>query len=280
MNTVLTIAGSDSGGGAGIQADIKTMSAHGIYAMSAITALTAQNTMGVTDIMEVTPEFLGKELDAIFTDIYPDAVKLGMLSDVHLMQVTTAKLREYKAKHVVIDPVMVATSGSRLMKEDAIQFMKDELFPLAEIITPNIPEAECLTKMTISGEQDMVDAGIALYLQVKERKQYLSGEPVNTDIFNEQETAILVKGGHRINDANDILVIKDRVITIRAERIDNVNTHGTGCTLSSAIACNLAMEKTIEEAVRSAKEYLTGAIRSGLNLGKGPGPLNHMWQDR
>lgn len=255
MKTALTIAGSDSSGGAGIQADLKTMTAHGVYAMSAITALTAQNTTGVYGIMEVTPEFLANQIDCIFTDIYPDAVKIGMLSSGEIMKTVADKLRQYGAKHVVLDPVMVATSGSKLMREEAAEVMVKELFPLAEVITPNIPETEVLTGMEIKTAEDMEKAAAKLY--------ELCG------------CAVLCKGGHRINDANDLLYADGKAKWIKGRRIDNPNTHGTGCTLSSAIASNLALGEDLESAVRKAKEYLSQALADGMDLGKGSGPLNH-----
>lgn len=257
MKTAVTIAGSDSGGGAGIQADIKTMTALGVYAMSAVAALTAQNTTGVYGILEVPPAFLEKQLDCIFTDIRPDAVKIGMLSSGELMRAVAGKLREYRAGHVVLDPVMVSTSGSRLMKEDAALVMKEELFPLAEVITPNIPEAEALTGMQIRGKQDMERAAGLLHETYR--------------------CAVLLKGGHAVNDANDLLYQDQKAVWVEGRRIDNPNTHGTGCTLSSAIASYLAMECSLEESVKKAKEYLSGALESGLDLGKGSGPLNHMY---
>lgn len=255
MRTALTIAGSDSSGGAGIQADIKTMTMHGVYAMSAVAALTAQNTTGVYGIMEVTPEFLANQLDCVFSDIYPDAVKIGMLSSGEIMKTVAEKLRQYKAKHVVLDPVMVATSGSRLMKEDAAQVMQRELFPLAEVITPNIPETEVLTDMEIRSAEDMEHAAKLLYESC--------------------HCAVLCKGGHRVNDANDLLYWNDTATWIEGQRIDNPNTHGTGCTLSSAIASNLALGFELEEAVRRAKVYLSGALAARLDLGKGSGPMDH-----
>ena len=257
MKTAVTIAGSDSSGGAGIQADIKTMTALGVYAMSAVAALTAQNTTGVYGILEVSPAFLENQLDCIFTDIRPDAIKIGMLSSGELMKITAEKLREYKAKHVVLDPVMVSTSGSRLMKEDAALIMKENLFPLAEIITPNIPEAEALTGMQIRGKQDMEEAAEFLHETYR--------------------CAVLLKGGHAVNAANDLLYQDRKAVWLEGRRIDNPNTHGTGCTLSSAIASYLALEYSLEEAVRKAKEYLSGALAAGLDLGKGSGPLNHMY---
>ncbi len=255
MKTALTIAGSDSSGGAGIQADIKTMTVHGVYAMSAITALTAQNTTGVYGIMEVSPEFLAQQLDCIFTDIVPDAVKIGMISSKELIRTVAKKLKEYKAVHVVVDPVMVATSGSRLMKEEAARTIQEELFPLAELITPNIPEAEILTGKNIQSDRDMEEAAAEL------QKQW--GCPV------------LCKGGHRIQDANDLLYLQGRALWIPGEKIANPNTHGTGCTLSSAIASNLALGIPLQEAVYRAKRYLTRALEAQLNLGKGSGPVNH-----
>lgn len=255
MRTALTIAGSDCSGGAGIQADIKTMTAHGVYAMSAVAALTAQNTTGVYGIMEVSPEFLAEQLDCIFTDIYPDAVKIGMLSSGGIMKVTAQKLRQYGAKHIVLDPVMVATSGSRLMQEEAVRIMQEELFPLAELITPNIPEAEVLTGRTIESAEDMELAAQMLHERF--------------------HCVVLCKGGHRINDANDLLYQDREARWIEGRRIDNPNTHGTGCTLSSAIASNLAMGYGLEEAVRRAKVYLSGALAARLDLGKGSGPMNH-----
>lgn len=260
VRTALTIAGSDASGGAGIQADIKTMTVHGVYAMSAITALTAQNTTGVYGIEEVSPDFLGNQLDCIFTDIYPDAIKIGMLSSADLIRVTARKLQRYQAGHVVLDPVMVSTSGARLIQEDAMQVMIEELFPLAELITPNIPETEVLTGQKITSEADMEQAAKALY--------------------GRYHCAVLCKGGHRTLDANDYFCGAEGALWIRGERIENPNTHGTGCTLSSAIASNLAMGYGLLEAVKRAKEYLTGALSAQLSLGRGPGPLDHAWKGK
>ena len=257
MRTALSIAGSDSSGGAGIQADMKTMSAHGVYAMTAITALTAQNTTGVTGIFEVTPEFLSDQLDAVFTDIFPDAVKIGMVSSAALIRVIAQKLTAYQARHIVVDPVMVATSGSKLIQDEAIDTLKHELLPLAELVTPNIPEAEILSGMEIRCPQDMEQAARA--------------------ISETYHCAVLLKGGHDLNDANDLLY-KDAASTwFHGKRIDNPNTHGTGCTLSSAIASNLACGMDLEDAVRSAKAYISGALAAMLNLGKGRGPMNHLF---
>ena len=255
MRTALTIAGSDSSGGAGIQADIKTMMANGVFAMSAITALTAQNTTGVEAILNATPEFLGQELDCIFTDIYPDAVKIGMVSDKDLICMIAAKLKQYDAKNVVVDPVMVATSGARLISEDAIETLKAELFPLAKILTPNIPETEELTGMKITSAADM---------EVAAKK-----------ISETYHCAVLCKGGHKLNDANDLLWSEGKGRWFSGKRIDNPNTHGTGCTLSSAIASNLAKGFDLETSVERAKDYISGALAAMLDLGKGSGPMDH-----
>lgn len=255
MRTALTIAGSDSSGGAGIQADIKTMMANGVYAMSAITALTAQNTTGVTGIMEVTPEFLAAQLDAVFTDIYPDAVKIGMVSSGGLIRTIAEKLKEYRAKHIVVDPVMVATSGSKLISDEAIAVLKEELFPLAAVLTPNIPEAEVLSGMSVTSKEDMIKAAEA--------------------ISETYHCAVLCKGGHQLNDANDLLYRDGAYQWFCGKRINNPNTHGTGCTLSSAIASNLAKGYELDTAVERAKDYISGALGAMLDLGKGSGPMNH-----
>lgn len=262
MYTALTIAGSDSGGGAGIQADLKTMTVHGVYGMSAVTALTAQNTTGVYGIEAVSPAFLQKQLECIFTDIRPDAVKIGMLYSKALMEVTAHMLHRYHAAHVVLDPVMISTSGHHLIEADAAAYLAEILFPLAELITPNLPEAEALSGRRITSAQEMEQAA--------------------ESIAEQSHTAVLIKGGHRTDCADDFLYIHGadhaEKIWLRNPRIKNPNTHGTGCTLSSAIAANLAKSFTLEQAVRNAKQYLTGAIAANLNLGSGSGPLNHMYQ--
>ena len=256
MKTALTIAGSDSSGGAGIQADIKTMISNGVYAMSAVTALTAQNTTGVTAIMEVTPEFLAEELDNIFTDIYPDAVKIGMVSSGALLHVIAEKLQEYKARNIVVDPVMIATSGARLISEEAVEVLKNSLLPMAALVTPNIPEAEVLSGRKIVTSEDMIKAAA------------LIGETYHC--------AVLCKGGHQLNDANDLLYEKGCApVWFHGKRIDNPNTHGTGCTLSSAIASNLAKGRDLKTSVEKAKAYISGALAAMLDLGKGSGPMNH-----
>lgn len=255
MKTALSIAGSDSSGGAGIQADIKTMLANGVYAMTAITALTAQNTTGVRAALEASPEFLAQQMDAVFEDIFPDAVKLGMVSSSELIEVIGERLRHYGAKHIVVDPVMVATSGASLMRDGAVLTLCRELLPLAEVVTPNIPEAEVLAALPIHSREDMLRAA--------------------EEIHRSYGCAVLLKGGHSQENADDLLWTGDGPQWFPGERIHNPNTHGTGCTLSSAIAANLAKGLPLEEAVRRAKEYVSGALAAGLNLGNGSGPLHH-----
>ena len=257
MKTALTIAGSDSSGGAGIQADLKATTMNGVFAMSAITALTAQNTTGVTDILESTPSFLANQLDAVFTDIFPDAVKIGMVSSADLITVIADKLTRYGARHIVVDPVMVATSGSKLLRDDAIGALTEKLLPLAEVLTPNIPEAEILADMKIESPADMEAAARA--------------------ISEKYGCAVLCKGGHDLNDANDLLWKDGHARWFKGRRIDNPNTHGTGCTLSSAIASNLAKGYELDEAVERAKAYISGALGAMLDLGRGRGPMNHMF---
>lgn len=258
MYKVLTIAGSDCSGGAGIQADIKTITAHKMYAMSAITALTAQNTTGVYGVMEVKPDFLANQLDCIFTDIFPDAVKIGMVSNSNLIEVIVEKLKEYKAENIVVDPVMVSTSGYKLLCDEARNILIEKLLPLGTVITPNIPEAEVLCGFKINDKDDMVSAA-------KKIAQKLSG-------------AVLVKGGHLVNDAVDYLYENGIGHWYETERINNPNTHGTGCTLSSAIACNLASGNVLDISILNAKDYLVGALRSNLDIGQGSGPLNHVFK--
>ena len=255
MKTALTIAGSDCSGGAGIQADLKTMTMNGVYAMSAITALTAQNTTGVRAIQESTPDFLKQQLDAIFEDIYPDAVKIGMVASSELIHVIADRLRHYEAKYIVVDPVMVATSGSALMKNDAVQTLIEELLPISTLVTPNIPEAQVLSGLSIETKEDMIIAA--------------------KHIGDNYHCAVLLKGGHSINDANDLLYANGELHWFEGKRIDNPNTHGTGCTLSSAIASNLAKGYTLAESVQRAKDYISGALAAMLDLGQGSGPMNH-----
>ena len=259
MKTALTIAGSDSSGGAGIQADLKTMTLNGVFAMSAVTALTAQNTTGVTDILEATPAFLEAELDAVFTDIFPDAVKIGMVSSGELITVIARKLRQYGARHIVVDPVMVATSGAKLLRPDAMEALA-RLLPMAEVLTPNIPEAEILSGLSITDATGM--------------------ETAAKSISERYGCAVLCKGGHQINDADDLLWRHGVGKWFRGKRINNPNTHGTGCTLSSAIASNLAKGYGLDEAVERAKAYISGALAAMLDLGHGSGPMNHAFELR
>ena len=255
MKCVLTIAGSDSSGGAGIQADLKTMTCLGVYGMSAITALTAQNTTGVRDVLEATPEFVAEQLDCIFEDIRPQAVKIGMVSSAPIIRAIGAKLRQYGAENIVVDPVMVSTSGSALMQDSALTALMEELFPLAEVITPNIPEAERLCGFAIEDEDAMLRAAEAI-------GSTLTG-------------GVLVKGGHRSEDADDLLWRQGQAHWYRASRVDNPNNHGSGCTLSSAIASFLALGDDLPRAVGRAKAYITACMEAGLDLGAGSGPLKH-----
>lgn len=255
MKTALSIAGSDSSGGAGIQADIKTMTMNGVYAMSAITSLTAQNTVGVRAIADSTPSFLQDQLDAVFEDIFPDSVKIGMVSSSALIDVIADRLKFYKAKNIVVDPVMVATSGSALIKTEAIKTLCEKLLPLATVVTPNIPEAEILSDIKIKNTEDMIKAA--------------------TSIEKKYGCSVLLKGGHNVNDANDLLCEKGVLLWFTGKRIDNPNTHGTGCTLSSAIASNLAKGFDLAESVQKAKDYISEALAAGLDLGKGAGPMQH-----
>lgn len=257
IKKVLTIAGSDSSGGAGIQADIKTITAHKLYAMSAITALTAQNTTGVYGIMDATPEFVANQLDCIFTDIRPDAVKIGMVSNSAIIEVIAEKLKEYKAENIVVDPVMVATSGSKLLNDDACETLITKLLPLGTVITPNIPEAEVLCGFEIKNKDDMIKAAEKISETIK--------------------CGILIKGGHLVSTVTDLLYENGKITWFSTERIDNPNTHGTGCTLSSAIASNLAKGYPLDISIQNAKNYLTGALRTMLDLGKGSGPLEHTY---
>ncbi|WP_138269491.1 bifunctional hydroxymethylpyrimidine kinase/phosphomethylpyrimidine kinase [Anaerofustis stercorihominis] len=257
MKKVLTIAGSDSSGGAGIQADIKTITAHKLYAMSAITALTAQNTTGVYGVLDADADFVKNQIDCIFTDIRPDAVKIGMVSNSDIINAIADKLIEYKAENIVVDPVMVATSGSKLISDEAKDTLINRLLPLGTIITPNIPEAEVLSGMSIKSDEDMIKAA--------------------KEISKNIDSAILIKGGHYDKNANDLLYDNGEIFWFKGDRVDTNNTHGTGCTLSSAIACNLAMGYSKEESIKNAKDYITGALKAGLDLGRGSGPLNHMY---
>lgn len=264
LASVLTIAGSDSSGGAGIQADIKTIQAHGLFATSAITAITAQNTTGVRSVQEITPALVDDQINAVFEDIRPDAVKIGMVSSPEIVHVIARALRRHNATNVVVDPVMVATSGSALIKSDAIHALEQELFPLAQVITPNLAEAQTLANVPIQCAADMEQAATTIAASV-------AGEG----------PAVLVKGGHQLPQqsscaANDVLRLPTgQLIWLQGTRINNPNTHGTGCTLSSAIACGLAKGMSVEDACRAAKRYIEGALAAQLDLGAGSGPLHH-----
>ena len=255
MRTALSIAGSDSSGGAGIQADLKTMTMNGVFAMTAITALTAQNTTGVRSILESTPEFLADQIDSVFEDIRPDSVKIGMVASKELIKVIAEKLSFYKAENIVVDPVMVATSGAKLLQDDAIEYLVKYLLPLATVVTPNIPEAEILSGMEIKNKDDMMTAA--------------------KKIGEDYDCSVLLKGGHNINDANDLLYSEGNLHWFEGKRIDNPNTHGTGCTLTSAISANLAKGYDLPSSVKRAKDYISGALNAMLDLGKGSGPMAH-----
>lgn len=255
MKKILTIAGSDCSGGAGIQADIKTITAHKMYAMSVITSLTAQNTTGVYGIIDTPADFTAKQIDCVFSDIRPDAVKIGMLSSAENIIAVAEKLEFYKAENIVVDPVMISTSGCSLISDEAKEVLKSKLFPLATLITPNIPEAEELSGIKIKSHEDFINAGFAIHQKTG--------------------TNVLLKGGHGSSKADDLLIYGNDFIMIHGNAVDTENTHGTGCTLSSAIACNLADGFSLEKSVRNSKRYLENAMKTGLNLGKGNGPLNH-----
>lgn len=256
MKNVLTIAGSDSSGGAGIQADLKTMLSNRVYGMSVITSLTAQNTQGVISISDVEPSFVEAQLDAIFCDIEVDAVKIGMVSNIEIIKSIAKKLKEYNAKNVVLDPVAVSTSGFKLLEDEAVETLKKYLFPLATVITPNMFEAELLLDRKLDGIDSLIEAAKEL-----------------NDKYN---VACLVKGGHLTgNKAIDVLYNEGEVITLNEERVNNPNTHGTGCTLSSAIASNLAKGYSLSDSVKNAKSYLTNCLKANLNVGKGSGPVDH-----
>lgn len=258
MKTVLTIAGSDCSGGAGIQADLKTIAAHGLYGMSAVTALTAQNTTKVFEVIPISPVFVGRQMDAVFTDILPDAVKIGMVVSEEIIEVIAKKLDFYKAFHVVLDPVMIASSGKKLLSESAIKSLKKQLFPLVELITPNLREAEKLSGITISVQEDMIQAAKLI-------SQSYKGN-------------VLIKGGHLEGCADDLLYCQGKVIWFKSERIGSKDRHGTGCTLSSSIACHLACGHTLSGSIGKAKEYIMGALKDELCLGQGSHPLNHCYK--
>ena len=262
---VLSVAGSDSSGGAGIQADIKTATELGCYAETAVTALTAQNTQGVSGIENASPAFVAEQIDRCFEDIPPAAVKIGMVPTAEIAHTIAERLKAWDAPNIVLDPVMVATSGSTLSDQDAVSVLARELFSRAAVITPNIPETETLLGRSVTCAEEMADAAREL------AERYGCG--------------VLVKGGHAVEDANDVLAAftadgEVACVWVNGQRVATDNTHGTGCTLSTAIACGLARGLALEDAVRCAKGYLTGALCSGLALGHGNGPVDHMWQQR
>lgn len=258
MKNVLTIAGSDSCAGAGIQADLKTFAAHGVYGLSVITAVTAQNTLGVTAVEELSPAVVAAQLDAVFQDVPIHAVKVGMLCSSEIIHVVSERLRSYSPPHIVVDPVMVSTSGRRLLEEAAVRTLELELFPLTEILTPNLPEAQALTGIRV---EDTAAAGLACRALSKYGIQ-----------------AILLKGGHLQGEPTDWLYESGSLIPFHEKRIASKNTHGTGCTLSAALASNLALGQPAAQAVDHAKAYITQAIRWGMDLGHGAGPVNHFWE--
>ncbi len=257
MRKALTIAGSDPSGGAGVQADLKTMSALGVYGMSVIVSVVAENTARVISVEDISPRVISDQIDAVFEDIFPDAVKVGMLSSEEVMRTVAAKLAEYRPQHIVIDPVMYAKNGAPLMQEDAIDALISLIVPVATVLTPNIPEAEKITGMKISTIDDMKKAG--------------------EKIVSMGAKAALVKGGHYIGDASDVLFDGSDFHIYTTKRINTKNTHGTGCTLSSAIASNLALGYPLPESIKRAKDYVTGAIEHALDIGKGNGPTNHFY---
>lgn len=257
MKTALTIAGSDSSGGAGIQADLKSFAANGVFGMSVINSVISQNTTGVFGVYDIPCDVVASQIDAVFKDIFPDAVKIGMVSSAEIINTIADRLKHYNAKNIVLDTVMVSTSGCKLLRDDAIDALTSVLFPIADIITPNLHEAQILCGFDIRSESDMVHAADVIY--------------------NKYNVTVLLKGGHLANTSNDLLYDGNET-WFEAVRIDNPNTHGTGCTLSSAIAANLAKGMDIKTAVKSAKDYITGTLSDMLDLGKGSGPLNHMYK--
>ena len=277
MKAVLTIAGSDSSGGAGIQADLKTIIAHRLFGESVITALTAQNTTGVFGVMDVNPAFVGAQMDAVFDDIRPDAVKIGMVSSPDIVRAIADGLRRHHACNIVVDPVMVATSGSALIADAAVDALVAELFPLADVVTPNIPEAEALAGMKIASADDVERAAELI------AKRCIAAAETSPDMdATPRVPAIMVKGGHGVGapDAADdyLRMAGGEHVWLRGRRVETANTHGTGCSLSSAVACGLAQGFSVDVAVREAKAYVAGALGAGLDLGRGSGPLNHMWR--
>lgn len=253
---ILTIAGSDCSGGAGIQADLKTFSAHRLYGMSVITALTSQNTIGVQKIFDVSADFVGSQIDSIFDDIFPNSIKIGMVLNSDIIRVIVSKLKEHKAKNIVVDPVMVSTSGDMLLSNESLDILVNELLKMADVITPNIYEAEILSKIEIRCKKDMITAA--------------------KKISKFTNATILLKGGHLVNDCSDLIYKNNEVVWLEGPLHENENTHGTGCTLSSAIASNLANGMDVETSCRRAKKYVNYLISKKFDIGKGRGPLLHM----
>ncbi|MCR5354808.1 MAG: bifunctional hydroxymethylpyrimidine kinase/phosphomethylpyrimidine kinase [Lachnospiraceae bacterium] len=267
MKKVLTIAGSDSSGGAGIQADIKTMMAHGVYGSTAITAVTAQNTLGVKSIQVIRPDVFRDEVTAVYEDICPDAVKIGMIASAEQIEILAELLKEYEASNVVIDPVMIATSGTKLLPEDCIEILWRKLLCYGDLITPNIPEAIYLLK-----KMELAPSGMTWH----ESDSSIDCVELAQILFDNIRGSVLLKGGHRSDEkGTDILVTSQGVTVFKGEIIESTNNHGTGCTLSSAIASNLAKGMDMITSVKLAKQYVEEALRDGLNLGQGNGPLNH-----
>lgn len=287
---VLTIAGSDSGGGAGIQADLKTMCAYDVYGMSVITAVTAQNTLGVQQVQEISGEMVAAQLSSILNDIHPDAVKIGMVYSRENVEVIAEAIDRWELKNIVLDPVMVSTSGRQLLREDAAKAMQRLLFPRATLVTPNVPEAEVLADAWT--EREKTDLAVGQDIRAEAGKegtgQFSSGDGKNNGTLWMEEaarkfaacwnTAFLIKGGHLKKKPADYLYHGGNGIWFPGERIETRHTHGTGCTLSSAIACGLAKGRSVEETVKDAKEYLTGCISHNPGIGMGHGPLNHLWR--
>lgn len=255
MKHLLTIAGSDSSGGAGIQADLKTFAAHGTFGMSVITAVTAQNTCGVTKVQNIDPDVVEAQIEAVFDDIRVDAVKIGMVSQPDIIRVIAANMKKYGPEIIVVDPVMVSKTGFSLLAPEACEVLIKELLPLATLLTPNLPEAEAITGEVVRSEADMQKAA---------RKIVALGAK-----------AVLIKGGHLDNSANDLLFDGKNEQWYKKEKIVSGNTHGTGCTLSSSLAANLAKGESLVDAVMASKEYISEAIKFGISLGHGCGPTHH-----
>lgn len=258
MKTALTIAGSDSGGGAGIQADIKTFSAHGVFGMSVITSVTAQNTVEVRSVQHIENDIIRDQIAAVLEDIGADAVKIGMLGSAKIVGLVAEMLTEYPPEYVIVDPVMISKSGHRLLEDDAAFELKNKLIPIATLVTPNIPEAEVLSDFTIQSKQDLYKACEAIH--------QLGAQ------------AVFLKGGHLAGNPDDLFYDGKTFTWFKSERIQTSNTHGTGCTLSAAIAANLALGQNLLQAIGNAKEYITGAIQNSLSIGNGHGPLNHFYR--